>query len=206
MLHNTTRMTIRQRIMKFLYPLLMKLTKATGKNSKVLHNTNDQPMTSIYDRNVQLNNGKELNLGQYKGKKILLVNTASNCGYTNQYDDLQTLYKKFSGKLEIIGFPANDFHEQEKGTDEEIAQFCKINFGVTFPLVKKSVVVPAPDQHPVYQWLTNKQENGWNEQAPTWNFSKYLLDENGNLTDYFDPSVSPLSKEVVAAVEKKASA
>ncbi|RZS72078.1 glutathione peroxidase [Pseudobacter ginsenosidimutans] len=206
MLHNTTRMTIRQRIMKFLYPLLMKLTKATGKNSKVLHNTNDQPMTSIYDLSVQLNNGKELNLGQYKGKKLLLVNTASNCGYTNQYDDLQALYKKFSGNLEIIGFPANDFHEQEKGTDEEIAQFCKINFGVTFPLVKKSVVVPASDQHPVYKWLTNKEENGWNEQAPTWNFSKYLLDENGHLTDYFDPSVSPLSNEVVTAVEKKASA
>ncbi|QEC41160.1 glutathione peroxidase [Pseudobacter ginsenosidimutans] len=199
-------MTIRQRIMKFLYPLLMKLTKATGKNSKVLHNTNDQPMTSIYDLSVQLNNGKELNLGQYKGKKLLLVNTASNCGYTNQYDDLQALYKKFSGNLEIIGFPANDFHEQEKGTDEEIAQFCKINFGVTFPLVKKSVVVPASDQHPVYKWLTNKEENGWNEQAPTWNFSKYLLDENGHLTDYFDPSVSPLSNEVVTAVEKKASA
>ena len=205
-MYNTTRMTIRQRIMKFLYPLLMKLTKATGKNSKVLHNTNDQPMTSIYDLSVQLNNGKELNLGQYKGKKLLLVNTASNCGYTNQYDDLQALYKKFSGNLEIIGFPANDFHEQEKGTDEEIAQFCKINFGVTFPLVKKSVVVPASDQHPVYKWLTNKEENGWNEQAPTWNFSKYLLDENGHLTDYFDPSVSPLSNEVVTAVEKKASA
>lgn len=204
-MHNTTSMTIRQRIMKFLYPLLMKLTKATGKNSKVLHNTNDQPMTSIYDLSVQLNNGKELKLGQYKGKKLLLVNTASNCGYTNQYDDLQALYKKFSGNLEIIGFPANDFHEQEKGTDEEIAQFCKINFGVTFPLVKKSVVVPAPDQHPVYKWLTNKEENGWNEQAPTWNFSKYLLDENGHLTDYFDPSVSPLSNEVVTAVEKKAS-
>lgn len=203
---NTIRMTIRQRLMKFLYPLLMKLTKATGKNSKILHNTNDQPMTSIYDLSVQLNNGKELNLGQYKGKKILLVNTASNCGYTNQYDDLQALYKKFSGNLEIIGFPANDFHEQEKGSDEEIAQFCKINFGVTFPLVKKSVVVPAPDQHPVYKWLTNKEENGWNEQAPTWNFSKYLLDEKGHLTDYFDPSVSPLSNEVVTAVEKKAQA
>ena len=204
MWHNTASMTIRQRIMKFLYPLLMKLTQATGKNSKVLHNTNDQPMTSIYDLSVQLNNGKELNLGQYKGKKILLVNTASNCGYTNQYDDLQQLYRKYSGNLEIIGFPANDFHEQEKGSDEEIAQFCKVNFGVTFPLVKKSVVVPAPDQHPVYQWLTKKEENGWNEQAPTWNFSKYLLDENGHLTDYFDPSISPLSKEVVAAVEKKA--
>lgn len=196
-------MTIRQRIMKFLYPLLMKLTRATGRNSKTLHNTNAYPMTSVYDLNVQLNNGKEVNLGQYRGKKLLLVNTASNCGYTNQYDELQELYKKFEGNLEIIGFPANDFHEQEKGSDEEIAQFCRINFGVTFPLVKKSVVVPSPEQHPVYQWLTKKDENGWNDQAPTWNFSKYLLDENGNLTDYFDPSVSPLSSEVLNAIGKK---
>jgi glutathione peroxidase len=198
-------MTIRQRIMKFLYPLLMKFTRATGKNYRIIHNAKEQPMTSIYDLSLQLNNGKELSLSQYKGKKLLLVNTASNCGYTSQYEELQELYKKFSGKLEIIGFPANDFQEQEKGTDEEIAQFCKINFGVTFPLVKKSVVVPATDQHPVYRWLTKKEENGWNEQPPTWNFSKYLLDEQGRLTDYFDPSVSPLSKEVMTAVEKKTS-
>ncbi|HVK46500.1 MAG TPA: glutathione peroxidase [Pseudobacter sp.] len=196
-------MTIRQRLMKFLYPLLMKLTKATGKNSKTLHNSKEQPMTSIYDLNVQLNNGKQVSLEQYKGKKLLLVNTASNCGYTGQYDELQALYKKFEGRLEIIGFPANDFAEQEKGSDEEIAQFCKVNFGVTFPLVKKSVVIPSGEQHPVFQWLTKKEENGWNEQAPSWNFSKYLLDEKGNLTDYFDPSVSPLSTEVLNAVEKK---
>ena len=190
--------------MKLLYPLLMKLTKATGKNSKALHNSKEQPMTSIYDLSVQLNNGKQVSLEQYKGKKLLLVNTASNCGYTGQYDELQALYKKFEGRLEIIGFPANDFAEQEKGNDEEIAQFCKVNFGVTFPLVKKSVVIPSGEQHPVYQWLTKKEENGWNEQAPSWNFSKYLLDEKGNLTDYFDPSVSPLSNEVLNAVEKKA--
>lgn len=189
--------------MKFLYPLLMKLTKATGKNSKTLHNSKEQPMTSIYDLNVQLNNGKQVSLEQYKGKKLLLVNTASNCGYTGQYEELQALYKKFEGRLEIIGFPANDFAEQEKGSDEEIAQFCKVNFGVTFPLVKKSVVIPSGEQHPVFQWLTKKEENGWNEQAPSWNFSKYLLDEKGNLTDYFDPSVSPLSTEVLNAVEKK---
>lgn len=196
-------MTIRQRIMKLLYPVLMKLTKATGKNSLILQNKNDQPMSSIYDLSVQLNNGKTVSLEQFRGKKLLLVNTASNCGYTNQYEALQELYGKYPGKLEIIGFPANDFHEQEKGTDDEIAQFCKVNFGVTFPLVKKSVVVPSDNQHPVYRWLTNKQENGWNEQAPTWNFSKYLLDEQGHLTNYFDPSVSPLSKEVVSAVENK---
>ena len=194
-------MTIRQRIMKLLYPVLMKLTRAAGKNSLILKNTNAHPMSSIYDLSIQLNNGKSISLEQYRGKKLLLVNTASNCGYTNQYDALQELYGKFSDKLEIIGFPANDFHEQEKGSDEEIAQFCKVNFGVTFPLAKKSVVVPSEEQNPVYRWLTSKQENGWNEQAPTWNFSKYLLDEQGNLTNYFDPSVSPLSSEVVNAVE-----
>ena len=113
-------MTFKQRLLKFLYPLLMKLTKASGKNSLILTNTNAEPMTSIYDLDVQLNNGKTISMSQFKGKKLLLVNTASNCGYTNQYDALQELYTRFSGKLEIIGFPANDFQEQEKGSDEEI--------------------------------------------------------------------------------------
>ncbi len=102
--------------------------------------------------------------------------------------------KKFSGKLEIIGFPANDFQEQEKGTDEEIAQFCKINFGVTFPLAKKSVVVPSADQHPVYRWLTKKEENGWNEQPPSWNFSKYLLDEQRPPDRLFRPLRVPAER------------
>jgi glutathione peroxidase len=194
-------MTGRQRILKALYPLWIAFTKLMGKNTKVLANTkNMQPGQSIYNLNVQLNNGNNLPLQTYKGKKLMLVNTASNCGYTNQYDDLQKLYQQFSNKLEIIAFPANDFKEQEKGNDEEIAQFCKVNFGVTFPLAKKSVVVKSAGQNDIFKWLTDKNQNGWNDQPPSWNFSKYLLNEQGELTHYFDPSVSPLSDEVIKAV------
>jgi len=132
---------------------------------------------------------------------VLLVNTASDCGYTNQYDDLQKLYKQFEQKLVIIGFPANDFKEQEKGDDEAIAEFCKLNFGVTFPLAKKSSVVRSAQQNEVFRWLTDKMKNGFTSKQPSWNFSKYLVDEDGVLTHYFDPSVSPLSKEVIAAIE-----
>lgn len=138
----------------------------------------------------------------FKGKKILFVNTASDCGYTDQYDALQKLYEDNKDKLMIIGFPANDFKEQEKGTDEEIAQFCKINYGVTFPLVKKTSVIPGHDQHPVFQWLSDKTKNGWTNKKPSWNFSKYLVNEDGILTNYFDPSISPTSREVVAAIKK----
>jgi glutathione peroxidase len=158
------------------------------------------PAASIYDLNVQLNNGHSLSLNNYKGKKLLLVNTASNCGYTGQYNDLQELYQRFNDQLEIIAFPANDFAEQERGNDQEIAQFCQINFGVTFPLAKKSVVIPSNEQNQIFQWLTNKKLNGWNDKAPTWNFSKYLVNEEGVLTHYFDPSISPLSGEVIEAI------
>jgi glutathione peroxidase len=197
-------MTGRQRILKTLYPLFIAITKMLGKNSKVLANTkNMQPGQSIYNLNVQLNNGNNLPLQTYKGKKLMLVNTASNCGYSSQYDDLQKLYQQFSNTLEIIAFPANDFKEQEKGNDEEIAQFCKVNFGVTFPLAQKSVVVKSAQQNDIFKWLTDKNQNGWNDQPPSWNFSKYLLNEKGELTHYFDPSVSPLSDEVVNAVKEQ---
>ena len=132
----------------------------------------------------------------------MLVNTASDCGFTPQYHDLQNLYQEFKDKLTIIGFPANDFGEQEKGSDKEIANFCEVNYGVSFPLAKKSKVVKGPDQNKIFEWLTNKNENGWNEQQPTWNFCKYLVDENGKLTHFFESSVSPTSKEVIDAIQK----
>jgi glutathione peroxidase len=197
-------MTGRQRLLKIFYPLLIAFTKLMGRNTKVLTNSkNVAPAESIYSLQVPLNNGNNLSLETYKGKKIMLVNTASDCGYTNQYDDLQKLYQQFNNQLEIIAFPANDFKEQEKGSDSDIAQFCKINFGVTFPLAKKSVVVKSNDQNTIFKWLTNKAKNGWNEKAPSWNFSKYLINEQGTLTHYFDPSVSPLSGEVVKAIGKR---
>ena len=159
-------------------------------------------MQSFYNLIVQLNNGKELKLDSARGKKVMLVNTASNCGYTAQYDELQQLHDQFREKLLIVGFPANDFGEQEKGSNEEIAEFCRVNFGVTFPLAKKSTVIKSDEQNDVFNWLTNKERNGWNTQPPTWNFSKYLIDENGTLTHYFDPAVSTTSEEVVNAIRR----
>ena len=200
---NVKDMTIRQRILKAVYPAFTWLNKLTGKNSKVFTNpTPAAPPQSFYDLSFTLNNGEAVPLSKYKGKKILLVNTASDCGYTDQYDDLQKLYTDHNDQLVVIGFPANDFKEQEKGTDEDIEKFCRLNYGVTFPLAKKSSVVPGPEQHPVFQWLTDKNKNGWTNKKPSWNFSKYLVNENGHLVNYFDPSVSPIGKDVTEAIKK----
>lgn len=199
---NTKNMTARQKILKAVYPALMWWTKLTGKNSKKMDNpANKQPVASFYDLKATANNGTVIDFASFKGKKVLLVNTASNCGYTNQYDDLEKLYKENKAKLIVIGFPANDFKEQEKGNDEEIAEFCRVNYGVTFPLAKKSTVIKSKDQNPVFQWLTDSTKNGWLNQQPIWNFSKYLINENGVLTDYFDPSVSPKGNEIAKALE-----
>jgi glutathione peroxidase len=196
-------MTLRQRILRIVYPFLIHFTKLLKKNTKVSENKNGvKPVESIYDLNVHLNNGAILPLSTFKGKKILLVNTASDCGYTAQYADLQKLYQNAKEDLAIIGFPANDFKEQEKGSDEEIAKFCSLNFGVSFPIARKSRVVKSDGQHPVFQWLTNKELNGWNNQQPSWNFSKYLINEEGTLTHYFDPSVLPVSDEVLKAINQ----
>jgi len=199
---NSIKMTYRQKILKAVYPALMWWTKITGKNTKTATNVKAAPLVSFYNLKSTLNNGQELNFSQLKGKKVLIVNTASDCGYTNQYDDLQKLNEQYKDKLVILGFPANDFKEQEKGSDEEIAQFCKLNFGVTFPLMKKSIVIKNEQQNPIFQWLTDSTRNGWNQKAPSWNFSKYLINEDGALTNYFDPSVSPLSEEVKKSIEK----
>jgi glutathione peroxidase len=194
-------MTYRQKILKAIYPAWMWYNRVTGHKSKVMSNDKATPPQSIYDLSAQLNNGNILRFESLKGKKILIVNTASNCGYTDQYEDLETLYENHKDKLAVIGFPANDFKEQEKGSDEEIAQFCKLNYGISFPLAKKSVVIRSGEQNEIFQWLTNKNKNGWNEQQPSWNFSKYLVDENGILVKYFDPAISPLSDEVIKAIE-----
>lgn len=195
-------MTFRQRILKALYPFWMKLARLLGNNQEADNEKKTAPQVPFHSLKGELNSGRPLDFSELKGKKVLIVNTASNCGYTNQYDDLQKLYERFQNKLVILGFPANDFKEQEKGTDEEIAQFCKVNFGVSFPLMKKSVVVKDPKQNAVFQWLTDASRNGWNGKAPSWNFSKYLVDENGHLSNYFDPAISPLSDDVIKSIEK----
>ncbi len=196
--------TIRQRILKIVYPLLMGFTRLIGKNKGVMLNEGSvEPRNSLYDLSVQLINGEEIKLIEFKGNKILFVNTASDCGYTDQYEELKKLNEQAINKLKIIAFPANDFKAQEKGSDKDIELFCKMQYGINFPMAKKSVVIKNANQNKVYQWLTDKTKNGWNNQQPRWNFSKYLVNENGLLTHYFDASVSPLSDEVMRAVNEK---
>jgi glutathione peroxidase len=195
-------MKFRRNLLKILYPVLMWVSGVLGIRNASTKNINmTTPNESFFALTFSLNDGTTLNFADLKGKKVLLVNTASNCGYTNQYEALQQLHEQYGSKLIVIGFPANDFKEQEKGTDEQIASFCKLNYGVTFRLAKKSSVI-GTEQNDVFRWLTDKTKNGWNEQQPTWNFSKYLVSEEGVLLNYFDPGVSPMSREVIAAINK----
>lgn len=190
----------KQKLLRKMYPIIRKLGKK-GKYGTIL--TNDAgiaPKTSFFDLSIKLNNGKSLEFSSLKGKKTLLVNTASNCGYTGQYSELQTLNEQMGNKLQIIGFPSNDFAEQEKSNDDEIASFCQVNYGVSFPIANKGVVLKNENQQPVFQWLTDKSSNGWNDHVSDWNFSKFLVDENGILTHYFGPSISPLDGEVLKAI------
>jgi glutathione peroxidase len=132
----------------------------------------------------------------------LIVNTASDCGYTNQYADLEKLYQRYKDRLVVIGYPANDFKEEEKADDKTIASFCKLNFGVSFPLMKKSSVVKGPGQNSVFDWLTDPAKNGWNSRPPSWNFCKYLVDENGKLVNFFASSVEPFSAALINAINQ----
>lgn len=152
---------------------------------------------SLYDFEVKDIYGDAYDLSQLKGKKVLIVNTASKCGYTSQYAELEELYKKYGGDdFTIIGFPANNFMNQEPGTNEEIATFCQVNYGVTFPMMAK-ISVKGDDIHPLYDWLTHKSQNGVLDQKVGWNFNKFMIDEQGNVADYAPSKVSPLSDEVV---------
>ncbi len=195
-------MTSRQKILKLIYPLTILSGKLKNANNKILVNKNNAiPLTSVYDISFELNNGNTISLLSYKNKKILIVNTASDCGYTKQYKGLEKLYEQYKEKLVIIGFPANDFGEQEKGNDNEIAQFCKINYGVTFLLAKKSTVIKNEHQNKIFNWLSDEKKNGWLNKAPSWNFCKYLINEQGALTYYFEPPIEPLSKEITEAIQ-----
>ncbi len=196
-------MTIRQKFLQLVYPIWMVIAKLITRVEPVQVNINMiEPAESFYDLKAVQNDRMFVGFSSLKNKKILIVNTASNCAYTNQYSDLEKLYQLYKDKLIVLAFPANDFKEEEKGKDEEIAKFCKVNFGISFPVMQKSIVIKKGSQHEVYQWLTNATKNGWNKQGPTWNFSKYLINENGVLTHYFEPSVSPLNEEVVKAINQ----
>jgi glutathione peroxidase len=198
-----TNMTVRQSLLKAFYPVIMGAGKLFGAEKNVLQPTAPiMPEVPIYTLTATTIDGKEFNFNQCKGKKILIVNTASDCGYTGQYEELEKLYQQYKDKLIIIGFPANDFKEQEKANNTAIAGFCKVNFGVTFLLMQKASVISSNQQHPVFQWLCQPQQNGWNNQQPQWNFSKYLINQQGQLMAYFPSGVSPLSDIVVKAIQQ----
>lgn len=151
---------------------------------------NIQAQVSFYSLQAISNSGEAISFEKFRGKKILIVTLASQCGYTPQYAELEQLHQQ-NKDIIILGFPSNDFGAQEPGTDEEIAEFCRLNYGVTFQLFKKADVAGNNKQE-VYNWLCNADKNGWNNEEPKWNFYKYLVDENGNLSKIFSSSVSPL--------------
>jgi glutathione peroxidase len=157
---------------------------------------------SIYEFKVEGLSGDTIDFTQFKGKKILIVNTASKCGFTPQYAELEKLYETYKDQLIIIGFPANNFLFQEPKGNKDIAEFCQKNYGVTFPMAAK-ISVKGKDMAPIYQWLTNKRYNQYDNSSVKWNFQKYLLDEDGKLIAIFAPKVKPLSEEVIKAIEAR---
>jgi glutathione peroxidase len=184
--------------MKAVYPFLVLKSKLPNQQKGIRINSKKaSPLSSFYQLKALANNGKVIKFKSFEGRKVLLVNTASDCGYTAQYKELQELYEMHRNDLVILAFPANDFKEQEKGSDEEIAQFCRLHYGVMFPIMQKSIVKKGGQQNEVFEWLTHKSKNGWNDNEPQWNFCKYLVNEQGLLTHIFNAAVSPLSKSVL---------
>ncbi len=155
---------------------------------------------SLYDFKVKsLVGNKTVDLSQYKGKKVVILNVASKCGYTKQYADWEKFNKEHGDKVVVLGFPSNNFGGQEPGTSEEIATFCSATYGVTFPMFEK-VEVKGEAKAPLYKWLSSKDLNGWNDKEPTWNFCKYVVDEKGKLTNFFASKILPTDPEFLKAV------
>jgi glutathione peroxidase len=170
---------------------------ANGEHSTVENKTEKVTKMNLHNFKVTDINGKEFDMASLKGKKVLIVNTASECGLTPQYEQLEKLYKTYGGeKFEIIGFPANNFGAQEPGADSTIAAFCKKNYGVTFKMMSK-ISVKGDNQHELYQWLTKKEKNGVEDASVSWNFQKFLIDENGNYVKSVSPRTLPNDESIV---------
>ncbi len=169
-------------------------------NTKTMENNS---LSTIYDFSVKDISGEDFSLSSLKGKKVMLVNTASKCGLTPQYEKLEALYKKYKDQnFVIVGFPANNFGAQEPGTNTEIATFCKLNYGVTFPMMEK-ISVKGADIHPLYQFLTQKSKNGVLDSEVSWNFQKYLINEKGELVAMIPPTTSPENQQIIDWIEGK---
>ena len=165
-------------------------------SSKLSSGKKQEVVGSVYDFKMKSLEGKEINLSQYKGKYMMIVNTASKCGYTPQYKDLEKLHEQFGRKVAVLGFPANNFLWQEPGSNEEIAAFCERNFGVKFQMFEK-VSVKGSDKAPLYKWLEAKTG-----ETPSWNFCKYLVSPEGNVLGYYSPTVNPMDKEIMDKINK----
>jgi len=158
--------------------------------------------TNFFSFTVKTIDGDDLNLADFKGKKVLVVNTASKCGFTDQYEDLQRLYEEFGGdNFVIIGFPANNFLSQEPGSNEEIKEFCSVNYGVNFPMMAK-ISVKGKNIHPLYEWLTRKDKNGVMDAKVSWNFQKFMIDKEGNLVDVASPKTKPYDEKILAWIKE----
>lgn len=158
----------------------------------------NQEKPSFYDLKAMSLDGESIDMSKYKGKKIIVLNVASKCGYTPQYADWQKFYESNKDQVEVLGFPCNQFLGQEPGSSDEIATFCQKNYGVTFQMFDK-VDVKGDQQHAIYQWLTDPNKNGWNSEVPSWNFCKYLINEEGKLTHFFGSKIKPDNQEFMAA-------
>ncbi|MCB9013939.1 MAG: glutathione peroxidase [Bacteroidales bacterium] len=174
-------------------------------NFSDLFKSKKNPSTEVpndfYSLSAKDIDGKDFSFASLKGKKILLVNVASKCGFTPQYAELEKLYKEFGGeRFEIIGFPSNDFLKQESGTEKEIKEFCQLNYGVSFPMMSK-IKVRGNSKHPVYQWLTSKKKNGYKDSRVKWNFQKYLISPGGEIIDILAPSESPYSEKILKFIQ-----
>jgi glutathione peroxidase len=203
-LNEDTGMTLRQKMMRNAYPVINYLSRLVkSKSDSIVPKESVDPPVSVFSIPVELNDGSLITLDSFRGKKIMIVNTASDCGFTGQYEALQQLHAQRGEQLVLIGFPANDFKEQEKGNDAEIAAFCKKNYGVDFLLARKSVVVRKVGQHPLFDWLSDPRKNGWNDRAPSWNFSKYIIDESGRLAAFYESAVDPMGEEVGSVLDKR---
>lgn len=153
------------------------------------------PAASFYDLSIQkINDGPVLHFSSFKGKKVLLINTASHCGFTPQYAEWQRFHEQYGDKVVVLAFPSNDFFSQEPGNASDIEAFCQANYGTTFIITEK-INVLGRHKHPVYKWLSDARLNGWNNREPSWNFCKYLVNEKGELTHYFGSAIKPGSHE-----------
>jgi glutathione peroxidase len=170
----------------------MKISEITGLGLNIEENPEGKnPPVNFYSLQATSNSREQISFEKYRGRKVLIVNLASECGFTPQYAELEQLHQH-NKNISVLGFPSNNFGGQEPGSDEEIAAFCRLNYGVTFELFKKDDV-KGNNKQPVYKWLSDNNKNGWNNKEPQWNFYKYLVDENGNLSKIFSSSVSPLN-------------